>query len=96
MDCMSESYLIQVGPEPSHAYRCEATETIIQGLDRQGLNWIKTGCRKGGCGACKVRLVEGQVSHGRLNSFVCSPEEQEEGYLLACQSRPKSDLILAV
>jgi ferredoxin-NADP reductase len=43
-------------------------------------------CTMGGCAACKVKLVSGEV---RMEEPSClSAREREEGYVLACVSRP--------
>lgn len=51
-------------------------------------------CRVGSCNECKCRLLEGEVQ--RLGDFsqALSPREIQEGYILTCQSLPKSNLRL--
>ena len=53
-------------------------------------------CRVGGCGACKCRLVEGQVKEMTDSSYLLSRDEVREGYVLACQSIPRSDVVVEV
>jgi ferredoxin-NADP reductase len=43
-------------------------------------------CTVGGCGACRVRLVDGDVAMDEPNCL--TPEERADGYVLACMSRP--------
>jgi ferredoxin len=45
-------------------------------------------CTLGGCGACKVRLVEGGVAADEPGCL--TPAEREAGDVLACISRPAS------
>ncbi|HEX3343146.1 MAG TPA: ferredoxin--NADP reductase [Polyangiaceae bacterium] len=45
-------------------------------------------CTVGGCGACRVRLVDGDVAMDEPNCL--TPEERAAGYVLACMSRPGS------
>ena len=52
-------------------------------------------CQLGGCGSCRVRLVEGAVDYEEL-PLALSPEEQGEGFALACQARAQSDLLISV
>ncbi len=48
-------------------------------------------CRAGDCGACKCRLLKGEVQdQGQL-----TPEERAQGYVLSCIARPTSDCIVA-
>ena len=45
-------------------------------------------CKGGVCRTCKARLVEGDVE---MNvNYGLEKEEIEAGYILTCQSRPKS------
>lgn len=51
-------------------------------------------CTMGGCGACRVRLVEGQVDSEEPNCLTA--DEKAEGYVLACVSRPCSSVSIQV
>ncbi len=50
---------------------------------------------KGNCGKCKVVIKEGTVERGKSNSYLSS-EEIKRGYVLACHSQVKSDLIVEI
>jgi CDP-4-dehydro-6-deoxyglucose reductase len=50
------------------------------------------GCRGGGCGTCKMRLISGRVEHGRCSSAVLPQDEKERGWFLSCQARALTDL----
>ncbi len=48
-------------------------------------------CRGGVCTACRAKLSKGKVE---MNSnFALTDDELEEGYILTCQSHPKTDII---
>jgi ring-1,2-phenylacetyl-CoA epoxidase subunit PaaE len=51
-------------------------------------------CAMGGCGACRVRLVSGEVSMDEPNCL--SSREKSEGYVLACVGRPASACVIEV
>jgi ferredoxin len=51
-------------------------------------------CTVGGCGACRVRLVDGDVAMDEPNCL--TPEERASGYVLACMSRPGGPCTLEV
>ncbi|MFW6086245.1 MAG: 2Fe-2S iron-sulfur cluster-binding protein [Myxococcota bacterium] len=51
-------------------------------------------CTMGGCGACRVRLVEGQVDSEEPNCL--TDAEKAQGYVLACVSRPCSSVSIQV
>ncbi|HUR50901.1 MAG TPA: ferredoxin--NADP reductase [Mycobacteriales bacterium] len=48
-------------------------------------------CREGACSACSVMLVEGEVRMD--NNSVLEQEDLDEGWRLACQSHPVSDVV---
>lgn len=50
------------------------------------------GCRMGSCGMCCARLLEGQVDQS--GQFFLTEAQQREGYVLLCQARAKSDLVV--
>lgn len=54
-------------------------------------------CRVGTCGQCKTRVISGQVKP--MMDFALSPltaQELRDGYVLACQSKVRSDLVISV
>jgi ferredoxin len=50
------------------------------------------GCRMGSCGMCCARLLEGQVDQS--GQFFLTEAQQRDGYVLLCQARAKSDLVV--
>ena len=48
-------------------------------------------CRQGDCSACACKLVEGKVT--MLNNNVLEKEDLDEGWILACQSLPLTDVV---
>lgn len=73
----------------------KADETLLQAALRQGVAFPHN-CRAGGCGACKCRLLEGKVKELTDKSYLLSAEELRDNFILACQSLPKSDVVVAV
>ena len=51
------------------------------------------GCQSGGCGSCRVRLLQGEVQH-RLPPPALSQAELDAGYILMCLAEARSDLVL--
>lgn len=54
-------------------------------------------CRVGTCGRCKTKLLRGRISP--MVDFALSPlsnDELEQGYILACQAKVRTDLEVAV
>lgn len=62
----------------------------------RGRSGITVGCRGGGCGVCKVRVVEGRYRTGVMSVACVSHGERAQGVALACKLFPESDLRLEV
>ncbi|EPV0132428.1 2Fe-2S iron-sulfur cluster-binding protein [Pseudomonas aeruginosa] len=77
------------------AIRVEPKETLLTAALRAGIDFPHS-CRVGGCAACKCRLLSGQVKELTESGYLLSDEELDQGYILACQSVPKSNIQVAV
>lgn len=70
-------------------------ETIAEAAYRVGVN-IPLDCADGACGTCKCLSRSGQFDPGDYIDEALSEEEAENGYGLACQMRPESDMIVDI
>lgn len=73
-----------------------ADESVLCGMERLGYRGIPVGCRGGGCGVCKVRVLAGDYTVGKMSRACVSEAEQAQGVVLACKLFPRSALTLAV
>ena len=56
---------------------------------------IPTGCTRGGCGICKVKVLNGEYDQELIRSHdALSDAELAKGYALACCMTPNSNLEL--
>ncbi|MDO6512123.1 flavin reductase family protein [Celeribacter halophilus] len=55
---------------------------------------IPTGCGEGQCGTCRVRLLEGEIEMDHQGGL--SQQEEHQGYILACCTRPKTAIKIAI
>jgi ferredoxin len=53
---------------------------------------INYACRIGNCGACKVKLLKGEVTGNEADGLTSS--ERKQGYVLTCTAQPTTDCIL--
>ena len=51
-------------------------------------------CRSGRCGSCRARLLSGRVEYVAGPPLGLSAQERAQGYVLLCQSLPRSDLVV--
>jgi ferredoxin len=74
---------------------CGPDETIADASYRVGIN-IPLDCRDGVCGTCKCRVEAGEYDRGSYLEDALHEEEAAEGLALVCQTRPRTDLVVAV
>ncbi len=86
------SFQVQLQPA-GRSVTASSDESILQAFLREGLPFPHN-CRVGGCGECKCKLVSGKVKELTDKSYLLSAEELQQGYILACQSRPKTDVVV--
>ena len=82
--------------QPSgHQFTADDGVTLLQAALDAGLT-IPYGCRNGACGACKCRVVDGEIAPGATPEHVLPASEAAAGWALACCATPLSDLSLEV
>jgi ferredoxin-NADP reductase len=68
-------------------------QSLLQAAEQCGVN-IPSGCRRGQCGTCKVRLLDGAVS---MDAEQGLPHDlKEQGYVLTCVGHAKGPVKLDV
>ena len=73
-------------------FRCGAEENVLRSMEQLRRKGIPVGCRNGGCGVCKVQVIEGRYAKKKMSRAVVSVEEEARGCVLACKIYPQSDL----
>lgn len=69
-----------------------AGATLLAAIEYSGKQTVPVGCRNGGCGACRVRVLSGTFVAGAMSRRYVSAEELAQGFALACKLTPASDL----
>ncbi|MDX1734333.1 MAG: 2Fe-2S iron-sulfur cluster-binding protein [Halioglobus sp.] len=82
-------------------FGCAPDQHLLQGMQgyRVGqplLKAIPVGCRGGGCGVCRVRIVSGEFEAKKMSRKHVTTDEQAQGHALACRVFPRSDLVVEV
>lgn len=86
------AYIIRMHPGDIDVV-CYEEDTMLEALEREG-NPIPFGCRKGQCGSCKAKVLEGEAElSDQASPFALSEEEREDGWILLCSSIPLTDRI---
>lgn len=68
-----------------------ASDTILDAALKSGAD-LPFACKGGVCSTCKARVLEGRVDM-EVN-YALEPEEVEAGYVLTCQSHPRSEKVV--
>ena len=83
--------------QTGETYACATDESLLRGMLRLGRKGIPAGCVNGGCGVCKVRILEGSVrALGPVSRAHVSADEECAGMTLACRVAPSCTVTLEV
>ena len=74
---------------------CKDAQTVADASYRARIN-IPLDCRDGACGTCKAFCESGEFNPGIYIEDALSEDEFEQGYVLPCVMKPKSDLVLKI
>lgn len=78
-----------------HRFEVLEGESILDAALRQGYA-LPYGCRNGGCGSCKGKIVRGDVRYDQIPPRALTADDITQGFALFCQARPCSDLEIVV
>lgn len=81
-----------VAVEGGGSFICTAGENALKAMERAGLTLVPVGCRGGGCGICRVRVLDGRYLTRPMSISRISPTERVTGHALCCRLLPLSDL----
>lgn len=73
-------------------YECDERQSLLRGMERLGKRGIPVGCRGGGCGVCKVRVLSGQYQLEKMSRACVSETDLAAGIVLACKAFPRSEV----
>jgi len=81
--------------EGDASFTCEPGDGLLRAALRSGIG-LPYECGSGGCGTCRVQVVDGQIEDLWPGAPGLSQRQRDRGFRLACQSRPLSDCTLRV
>jgi benzoate/toluate 1,2-dioxygenase reductase subunit len=74
---------------------CPETETVADAAYQAGIN-IPLDCRDGACGTCKSFCESGVYDGGSYIEDALTEDEAAQGFVLTCQMKPRSDLVVRI
>ena len=88
------TYTVTIQPS-GHQFTLETDETVLDSALRQGYA-MPYGCRGGACGACKAKVISGEVNYPDGDPLAISETEKTTGMALFCVAHASSDLEIEV
>lgn len=82
--------------DTGETYSCPPDRDILRGMELLGRKGIPVGCRGGGCGICKIQVLEGEVRTGKMSAEHIGEEDRGNRIFLACKVYPDTDLRIKV
>lgn len=80
--------------QTGECYPCAKGESLLQGMLRLGRKGIPAGCVNGGCGVCRIRVLEGATEKlGPVSRAHVSVDDEAHGYTLACRVGPLAQAV---
>jgi len=91
--CLRYTVTIQ---DTNETFEVNETQTILDGMAALGRKGIPSGCHGGGCGICKIKVLDGEYQSLPMSRKHITPEDEADKIVLACRIRPCSAIVLQV
>ena len=88
------SYKVVIKPS-DHSFQVEEGESVLDAALRNGYAF-PYGCRNGGCGSCKGKVLSGDLNYGTNTPTALSEDDVKNGMALFCQAQACSELTIEV
>lgn len=76
-------------------FSCKDGQTVLAAMEKLGRRDIPVGCRGGGCGVCRVQVVDGaRYRTHKMSRAQVSEQDLAAGICLACKLIPEGDLVV--
>lgn len=94
---MAHTIALQFEDGVTRFISCAENETLADAAYRQKIN-IPLDCRDGACGTCRGLCESGRydLPESSYIEDALTPEDAARGYVLSCQTRPRSDCVIRV
>ena len=88
-----KTFQVKISNRGNVSYQVEHKRPLLESLGEQGVD-LPYGCRYGGCISCAAKLIDGEVDQKR--QVALNNRQINDGYIILCVARPKSNLILEI
>ncbi|MDA0824315.1 MAG: 2Fe-2S iron-sulfur cluster-binding protein [Proteobacteria bacterium] len=88
----SRAYRITIA-DSDEDFLCKDGQNVLRAMERLGRKGIPVGCRGGGCGICRVQVLDnGRYRTLKMSRAQISIQDEASGMCLACKLIPQGDL----
>lgn len=77
-----------------HEFLSPAEIPLLQGMIAARLSAIDVGCRGGGCGICRIKVLSGPYRSLPMSRSRISQEDEAQGIVLACRIIPEGEIAI--
>ena len=88
-----KTFQVNISNRGNVSYQVEHKRPLLDSLREQGVD-LPYCCRYGGCISCAAKLIDGEVDQKR--QVALNNRQINDGYIILCVARPKSNLILEI
>lgn len=79
--------------DTGETFSCRPEQNVLAAMEKLGRRGIPVGCRGGGCGVCRVQVVDGGRFHTlKMSRAQVSEADEAAGICLACKLIPDGPL----
>ena len=88
-----KKFKVEISNRRGIPYHVEHKRPLLDSLREHGVD-LPYGCKYGGCITCAAKLIAGEVDQRR--QVALNNRQINDGYIILCVARPKSNLILEI
>jgi len=80
--------------ESDTSFMTSEDHNVLLGMEQTGLSLVRVGCRRGGCGECRIHVLEGNFFAKKMSRAHIRAEEEAQGIVLACRIFARGDMTI--
>ena len=88
-----KKFQVELSNRGGISFKVQPKRPLLDTLREQGVD-LPYGCKYGGCITCAAKLIHGEVDQKR--QVALNNRQINDGYIILCVARPKSNLILEI
>lgn len=86
-------YVMAIDAESGVPVEVAAGKNLLEGLEEAAQETVAVGCRNGGCGVCRIRILSGTFTKRKMSRKYVSADQERDRIALACRVYPTSAIV---